>query len=349
MSLFDRRPRLRWAVPVAAGALVIAGTFVGSVAASADAGLPPKTPQELLVAVQSPQATAISGTVVSQADLGLPELPMRTAGSEMSSLISGTHTLRVWSDGPQRSRVALIGNAAEADVIRNGQDVWMWSSDANTVDHLVMPPKDPAKAGAELPPGVTLPSTPQEAASMALASIDETTNVTTTGVSKVAGRPVYELVLTPKQSDTLVARVAIAVDAETNAPLRVQVFSTQLQDPAFEVGFTDVDFSTPDASVFAFTPPPGAIVTEHSAGDHAGKPADAPASADGVRPTVVGSGWTQVMVAKVPPTLGDPTRGAAFGGRHRSGARTAGGAADHHGSVGFRPRRQRHAVHGDPH
>ena len=83
----------------------------------------------------------------------------------------------------------------------------------------------------------------------------------------VAGRAVYELILTPKQSDTLVARVVIAMDAETRIPLRVQVFSTQLPDPAYEVGFTSVDFSTPDAELFAFTPPPGATVTEHAADD----------------------------------------------------------------------------------
>jgi hypothetical protein len=116
---------------------------------------------------------------------------------------------------------------------------------------------------------------------------------------------VYELVLTPKQSDTLIARVAIAVDAETSVPLRVQVFSTQLQDPAFEVGFTNVDFATPDASLFAFTPPPGATVTEHAAADHVAKPGDAAAPLDGAaRPTVVGTGWSQVMVAAVPTDMG---------------------------------------------
>jgi outer membrane lipoprotein-sorting protein len=306
MSIFDRRPRLRWAVPAAAGALILVGTLAGTVAASADAGLPPLTAAELLVAVQSPEATAISGTVVTSADLGLPELPMGTAAkADMTSLVSGSHTLRVWSDGATKSRLAIMGGAAETDIVRNGQDVWMWSSDASTADHFVMPPPDSSKAAPALPAGVNLPSTPQEAADMALASIDQTTAVSTSGVAKVAGRPVYELVLTPKQGDTLVARVAIAVDAQTHVPLRVQVFSTQVQDPAFEVGFTDVDFSTPDASLFDFTPPPGATVTEHTASEHATKPGDARAmQPDAERPTVVGTGWSQVVVAKVPTDVG---------------------------------------------
>jgi outer membrane lipoprotein-sorting protein len=322
MSIFDRRPRLRWAVPAAAGALIVGGTLAGTVAASADAGLPPKSAQELLVDLQAPHPTALSGTVVASADLGLPELPMGAASNaELSSLISGSHTLRVWSDGPDRTRLAMLGNAAESDIVRNGKDVWMWSSDANTADHYVLPARDAAMARPTPPAGVTLPSTPQEAADLALKELGGTTDVSTTGVAKVAGRPVYELVLTPKQSDTLIDRVAIAVDAETSVPLRVQVFSTQLQDPAFEVGFTNVDFATPDASLFAFTPPPGATVTEHAAADHVAKPDDPAAQLDGAaRPTVVGTGWSQVMVAAVPTDMGAATPGDGHTGNSDTAA-----------------------------
>jgi hypothetical protein len=122
---------------------------------------------------------------------------------------------------------------------------------------------------------------------------------------------VYELVLTPKQAETLVARVVIAMDAETQVPLRVQAFSTEMTDPAFEIGFTSVDFAKPDADIFVFTPPPGADVTEHSAADvdgamnHSGSKAG-----DTVQPTVVGDGWSQVVVAALPaPDAADPSAG----------------------------------------
>ena len=319
MSIFDRRPRLRWAVPVAAGALILAGTTVGTVVASADAGLPPKTPQELLVALQSPNATAVSGTVVATADLGLPTLPTGMAPrADLTALVSGTHTLRVWSDGSGQARLSLLGNASETDIVRSGQDVWKWSSDAATADHYVLPQHEASMTPPALPDGVTLPSTPQEAADLALTSLDSTTTVSTTGTDKVAGRPVYELVLTPKQSDTLVDRVVVALDSETNVPLRVQVFSTQQPNPAYEVGFTDVDFATPDASVFAFSPPPGATVTEHAAPDHGKKPSDATMPADAAPPTVVGTGWSQVVVARIPADAtaalaGGSTDGSAAG------------------------------------
>ena len=81
---------------------------------------------------------------------------------------------------------------------------------------------------------------------MALEAIDPTTEVTTSGVGRVAGRDVYELVLTPSDPQTLVARVTLAMDAGTNTPLRVRLYATTIPDPAYEVGFSSVDYGSPD-------------------------------------------------------------------------------------------------------
>ena len=287
---------------MATGALVLAGAAAGTLTVSADSGLAPMTAEELLVALSEPRAESLSGTVAVTADLGLPDLPRGMAsGADVTSLASGTNTLRVWMDGQDRSRVAMIADAQESDVIRNGRDVWVWSSADKTAEHYVLPERD-AKKAADAPTDWTdLPSTPQEAAAQALAAIDPTTEVTTSGIARVAGRPAYELILTPKQTDTLVDRVVISVDGETRVPLRVQVFSTEMTDPAFEVGFTSVDFATPDPDVFAFVPPPGAEVTDHSAsGTDAMTGHSGPKPDDAMQPTVVGTGWSQVVVATMP-------------------------------------------------
>ena len=97
----------------------------------------------------------------------------------------------------------------------------------------------------------------------------------------------------------------IAVDADTHVPLRVQVYSTKLANPAFEVGFTSVDFAAPDARQFAFTPPPGTKVSE---GDTAA-PRDGrqPADASRPEPKVVGTGWS---VGRRGPARPPRSRGA---------------------------------------
>ena len=299
MTVFDRRPRLRWLVPGAAVAVIAAGAVVGSTGVTADTGLEPLTAAELLVAVQESETTALSGTVEMSADLGLPALPgaMGGAGTGPMSLLSGTNTVRVWADGPERSRVSVIGDAEEYTVVRNGAEAWAWSSAESTATRIDLDSTDRPTASA-LP--ADLPRTPQEAADLALSSLDPTTEVTVAGVASVAGRPVYELLLTPRQGDTRVARVALAIDAETKVPLRVQVYSTQLADPAIEVGFTSVDFARPDSSVFAFSPPPGATVEERD-GDKDAATGSRPAMPE---PIVVGTGWSRVVVSAVPTDAG---------------------------------------------
>jgi len=254
--------------------------------------------------------------VVQKADLGLPALPVAagdhggSASSDLSSLISGTHTMRVWLAGPDKARMALLGTLGESDVILNGKDVWVWASKEKTARHYVLPAHDAAGKTATTPghpgmPGATdLPTSPQAAAEQALAAITPSTEVTTSGVAKVAGRSAYELVLKPKEATSLVAQVRVAIDGTEHVPLRVQVFAKSGSDPVFEVAFSAVDFARPDAAQFTFNPPPGTTVTEgkvptgKDAADDAKTVAPQPSSAD--KPKVVGKGWGSVLVAKMP-------------------------------------------------
>ena len=71
------------------------------------------------------------------------------SSADLTSLVSGSNTLRVWSDGPDRARLAMIGSAEESDVIRNGRDVWVWSSASDTADHYVLPERDAAQRDAQ--------------------------------------------------------------------------------------------------------------------------------------------------------------------------------------------------------
>ena len=121
----------------------------------------------------------------------------------------------------------------------------------------------------------------------------------------VAGRAAYELVLTPKDAATLVSQVRVAVDSERKLPLRVQVYSTKLATPAIEVGFTAIDFAAPEARQFDFTPPPGTTLTQVTAEQLVAAAGDGKAAAavgaDRARAMrVTGTGWSRVVVAKLP-------------------------------------------------
>lgn len=248
-GLFTSRPALRWLAPVAVLALVLtAGTAGTMLRADAAGALPSRTAAQLLVDLQKADPVPFSGTVSQQSDLGLPKLPALDGGSgssDLSSLVSGSHTLRVWYDGPQRVRLALLGTLGESDVVRNGSDLWLWSSQDRSATHRTLPAKakHAAPDASKLP--ADLPKTPQEAADQALKALDPTTKVTTDGSAKVAGRSAYLLILTPRDTSSLVGQVRLAIDGARHIPLQVQVFAKGASEPAFQVGFTSISFTRP--------------------------------------------------------------------------------------------------------
>ena len=298
--------RLRWLAPVVVVGVVAAGAVAPSLAGASDSAddLAPRTAAELLVSVADAQVDGLSGTVVSTSKLGLPELPGSAAGGAVSlpGLLSGSTTARVWKAGTDQARVAVDAPFAEYDVVRNGQDVWTFDSASTDVTHLVLPEREPGTdepdAGEPTVPDTA--ATPKDAAEAVLSFIEPTTEVTVGSAAMVADRPAYELVLRPRDAGSLIDTIRIAVDGETSVPLRVRVFAADQVEPAVEIGFTSVRFETPDASVFAFVPPPGSTVTERSLDDlRAGMAAaDKPevgADATHPRPEVLGTGWTSVV------------------------------------------------------
>ncbi|MGW4461961.1 LolA family protein [Micromonospora sp. NPDC004704] len=319
MSVFTNRPALRWVVPLAAAAVVVGGgAAIGTLSANAEPALPPRSAAQLLVDLQTAQVEGFSGTVVQRADLGLPALPgLGGSGSaDLAALASGTHTLRVWYAGPDKTRVALLGTLGESDFIRNGADVWNWRSQGNEATHYRLPASVDTDDSA--PTG--LPSTPQEAADQALAAIDPSTRVTVGRSATIAGRDAYELVLQPRDEASLVGQVRIAIDAKEHLPLRFELFAEGTEEAAFEVAFTQVDFNRPGDSQFTFNPPPGAKVTEANGDKRAtDKPHGAGTGTDADKanaPTTVGKGWTTVVVGRVPAELaaGQLPAGAQGGG-----------------------------------
>src|SRR5262245_23100609 len=258
MSVLMSRPVLRWIVPAFATVAVLGGgAAIGAITAAADPSLPPRSPAQLLVDLQTAGLDSLSGTIVTRANLGLPALPGLTGpeGSNLANLLTGTHTVRVWYSGPDKARVALLDTLGETDVIANGTDLWTWSSQANEATHRTISGKGvPAHPRDVVPSGAL---TPQQIADMALAAINPTTEVTARGTASIAGRDAYELVLAPRDPTSLIGSVRLAVDAQTHVPLRVQVFANSATTPAIEVAFTSVSFARPDPAEFTFNPPPG--------------------------------------------------------------------------------------------
>ena len=305
MKLLPAIPRLsrraRWAVPAGAVAVVAAVTAASvTTAAAASPVLPARTPAQLLAALASHAGPppAMSGTVVESAALGIPQLPGEENPSSVLSMLTGSHTFRLWYADPAHLKLQLPTPLAETDVIRNGRTAWIWQSSSDSVQRIVVPAHQ-VKPGTAVPggaPSQVTQLTPQQAAQKALAAVGPSTSVTSGPTTTVAGQDAYQLVIAPKDHRSLVGKVVIVLDAQHPAvPLEVQVFARGAGSPAFQTGFTSITFGAPPASTFAFTPPKGASV-------HTVTPMAHPTGAlPGSRPDtagvkVIGKNWLSVAV-----------------------------------------------------
>ncbi|MET9155488.1 DUF2092 domain-containing protein [Streptomyces griseoflavus] len=310
-----RRRAARYVVPVTVMGVAAATIgLVPAIASSGDPDLPEITAAQLIEKIAQSDVERLSGTVKITTDLGLPDLGGLESGlmsgaaerggddgssadpsAKLTELASGTHTLRIAADGPDRQKVSILENAAEYSLIHNGADVWGYDSKSNEVYHGTV---DASGEAREQRP----PATPRDFAEEALKAVDDTTSVTVDGTAQVAGRDAYKLVVEPKQSGSTVGAISIAVDHETGMPLKFTLTPSSGGAAVVDVGFTKVDFGAPAASTFEFTPPKGAKVTEgepEHGREHSGKPERAPKSEedlakglDGMK--TLGKGWNTI-------------------------------------------------------
>ncbi|MFF8104048.1 outer membrane lipoprotein carrier protein LolA [Streptomyces sp. NPDC016640] len=323
-----RRRAARYVVPVTV--MGVAAATIGLVPAIADSGdpdLPEITAVQLIERIATSDVQQLSGTVKITTDLGLPDLGGLESGlvsgateqgeggssadpsAKLTELASGTHTLRVAADGPDRQKLSLLENAAEYSLIHNGKDVWGYDSASNAVHHSTVDRSGEDRAQKP-------PATPKDFAEEALKAVDDTTSVAVDGTAQVAGRDAYKLVVKPRQSGSTVGAISIAVDHRTGMPLKFTLTPASGGAAVVDVGFTKVSFDRPAASTFAFTPPKGAEVTEDGELDHgrerSGKPENAPKpeedlakGLDGLK--MLGEGWNSVAVFDTGGEGGLPT------------------------------------------
>ena len=292
------RTWLKWVPAVAVPVLIASAAVAVPFSANAAVNLAAKTPAQVLALVAGEHVTAFSGTISQASNLGLPQLPTMGADASAGSaleLVTGSHTARLFADGSAKQRVQVLDRMAERDLVRNGSDVWLYDSKKKTAVHSTLADHS-AKTSQEL--GSI--STPDQLATKFLAAVDSSTTVSLGSDLRIAGRTAYDLLLTPKATDTLIGSVSIAVDSATGIPLSVDVFAHAQKTPAFSVGFSKIDLSAPDASLFTFTPPAGATVTE-KAPVVKSAPTTAP-MAESPKPTVSGTGWDAIVA--VPASKG---------------------------------------------
>lgn len=337
-----RRP-LRFAAPVAvAGVIGLGATLPGLAAGATVPKLAPISAATLLADVQGAHAMPMSGSVTWTANLGLPSISgLTSAGGQQISdstgvnpttLLSGTHTVNVWADG-SKARLQLPSTLAETDVVRNGNQAWLYDSSNQHVTHYVF--NHPAagagstgktgwtgyaplgsggsmgmgsSGGALLGSGgsvsatgsaTTTALTPQQVAANILAKVTPSTQVNVAPGADVAGQHTYQLQLSPRPgtpgaAQSTLARVVISVDATNWQPLQVSVYGSGQAAAALQIGYSSVTFATPAAS--NFVAPVGTSTTTKTINPGTGAHPSMPMSGSSAnRPQLTGSPWAEVL------------------------------------------------------
>ena len=226
----------------------------------------------------------VSESMVEEMEENMPEgmeefIPRVTESNMVTDLleiISGTHEARIYVDGPEKLRIQILDPMSERSITVNGDTVWFYDDDKLAAQFMTMDLEelevkaseyeaDPEKTAeieqmiAELPFDI---NNPAEVADYLLAEASEYSEITVGVDQNVAGRAAYELIATPLAAETTVDYVSVAIDAETGMALNVKIVAKGQVEPAMEIGFTSIDYSTPDASIFEFNPSSDVTVTE---------------------------------------------------------------------------------------
>jgi hypothetical protein len=304
----------RWTVPVVLAVALPVGSWIGRLRPTPDVpALPGATPAQIATRAAGAHPQPRSGSFVLSTGLGLGDLGTSSAagGAGLLGLSAGTVEARVWSDGAGRSRVAQIRPLEEIDWIRSGATVWVWHSRGTRAVRVDAP------GGLDLPVQGVLTAvggsstpvpTPEQLAARLLAFRDRATELSLGPPRRIAGRPAYDLVLTPRTAGSLLARIEVAVDATTGFPLEVSV-RPRIGGQVIRDRYSSISFAEPNPSNFRFHPPPHADVTEAASvsaatadrGERGRREGDARRGRDvGDVPSIelVGEGWDEVVMAR---------------------------------------------------
>ena len=293
------RNRRRW-IPAVVAPLLVAGSVLGfSVQANASIDLPDKSASQILQLINTNPDIAFSGRIVKKANMGLPPmnivpdisqsmideaakrmpkemkdfLPKASAQGELAlalEFFAGTHTANIYVDGVDKARLQVLDLLSERDFIRNGNELWSYDAGKSFAQHSVISDAEVTKVEAEarslfnqysgkLPFDYTSPAAVSE---YVLNEARKYSTITVASDIKIADRGAYQITITPKNNQSLVASATLSIDATTGLPLAARVMAVGQSTPAFEVAFETITFAKPAASNFNFTPPAGTRVQE---------------------------------------------------------------------------------------
>lgn len=320
----------RWTPALVVPAVIGAAVAFPIQASAID--LPDLSPEELMVMMQGAKPVEFSGVVLKSSNLGLPVLelssmlsesdiermkektpeefadfvPEVAASQELASameLITGEHRVRVFV-GETGMRAQILDRMSQRDLIVNAKEVWTYDARSQVATYSAIDQqrleqgKESAtqrleQYAAEI--GLDL-TNPQSVADYVMSQVGESSEVSVGTDHYKAGRTAYQLIVEPNSEVSLIDSAVLSIDSETAVPLAAAIYSVEQVEAAIEVGFESITYADQDESLFSFTPPAGAKITNLDETDLPQTQGDGKTLAEGEQPTVLGEDWNSVVV-----------------------------------------------------
>ncbi len=237
-------------------AFVALGTVVATGAGSG-AGTPPQKPLAQAVAdsLAGPRTEGLTARVTFTNKM-LASVGMAEDGDPLIGGGSG----RLWAsaDGDLRIELQSDHGGGDAQIVANGDQLWIYHAAANTVYRATMPAEKAQPKGSEKwPPSVV-------AIRRVLRQLGAEATVSGAIPGTIADRAAYSTRIEPKGSGGLIGGADVTWDAANGAPLRVAIFARGATEPTLALAASEISFGAVDSAVFAVQPPPSAKVEQLS-------------------------------------------------------------------------------------
>ncbi len=256
---------LRWTFPAAIATLAIgSATLPTTFAATNTNNSIPPTPKMLLNQALSSKVPPLSGTLQLNSHLGISSLLSSFGNGQNSSnstlsLLSGSHNIGIWENGPKQFRIAIYSPLSEVDIIRNHSSLWLWNSKSLTATHASLANKT-ALGHSHKNNKSMMPTTALTNKLLTHLGSSATTKVL--GPTQIAGQNAYTLSVSPNSSSSLISSIQVGIDQSNGMVLKVAVIPKGATAPAFSLGFSSISFASPSNSIFSFTPPKNSNLKE---------------------------------------------------------------------------------------
>jgi outer membrane lipoprotein-sorting protein len=296
MSNFLRRLPLSRLLLLCATVLAVG---IGATALAVALGTGPVPPPKPLAqavhdALAAPRLDGVSARIQLTDHLlegaNLASQPGGGGEAAASPLLTGASG-RLWISSDGRVRLELQAEQGDTQILYDGHTISLYDAATNSLYRYTPPARPQSASAAAGKLGVAEPeivraatggggssssSSSSEPAAKTddhgiptVAEIQEAivhvmrhANLSGATPTDVAGQPAYAVRISPSHDGGLVGGAELAWDADHGVPLRLAVYSTQSSSPVLELTATEVSYGAVSSSVFEFTPPANAKVTE---------------------------------------------------------------------------------------